>query len=234
MGRTRVEDVMTTDVASVRLDSGYREIAELLDRRGVHAVPVLDTGRRVVGVVSESDLLAKLEFTAPLGGGGAAHPDVGAAPLARRRREAPEKATADRAADLMTSPAVTVGPQESLPVAARAMAEGDVESLPVVDDDGVLVGVVSAHDLLRVHRRPDERLRDDVLDDVLWEWFRVRPPQADAVVHGGVVTLRGVLDRRRQVDLAVRLARGVDGVVDVRNELEYRTDDRGAARAAAG
>jgi CBS domain-containing protein len=218
MGRTRVRDVMTTDVAAVPLDSGYREIIDLLDRRRIRAVPVLDADRRVVGVVSEADLLAKLEFTAPLAG----RPAL----VARRRRDAPDKAAADRAGDLMTTPAVTTGPQASLPAAARTMAEADVKLLPVVDGDGVLLGVVSARDLLRVHRRPDARLRAEVLDDVLWEWFRVRPPQVDVAVRGGVVTLHGWLDRRRQVDLAVRLARGVDGVVDVRDELTYRTDDR--------
>jgi CBS domain-containing protein len=225
MGRTRVSDVMTADVAAVPLDAGYRDIVDLLERRGIGAAPVVDRGRRVVGVVSEADLLAKVEFTAPL---------AGEATLLRpRRRQAPGKALADRAADLMTTPAVTVGAAESLSAAARTMAQGDVKMLPVVDDDGLLVGVVSARDLLRVHQRPDAELRAEVVDDVLWQWFQVRPPRVDALVCGGVVTLRGELDQRRQADLAVRLTRGVDGVVDVVDELTYRADDA-AGTAAAG
>ncbi|MEU5722083.1 CBS domain-containing protein [Micromonospora sp. NPDC047738] len=98
----QVGDVMTTDVATVEAASPYRRIVDVLIRRGVSAVPVVDSFRRVLGVVSEADLLHKVER--------AGQPDERRIFAGRRRRAAREKADAQLAEELMTAPAVTTYP----------------------------------------------------------------------------------------------------------------------------
>jgi CBS domain-containing protein len=210
MGRIRVRHVVTVEVVAVGEDKGYQEIAELLADLQIGAVPVTDEYRHVVGVVSEADLLAKVEFEAPF---------PAAARLVNRRRAARAKAVGNVARDLMSAPAVTIEPELSVVAAARKMNEEQVKWPPVVGSDGVLMGVVSRRDLLRGHLRPDPEICDAVLSEVFWEWFRLMPPDVSVTVHEGVVTLAGELERRRQAALAVRLAHGVDGVVDVVDRL---------------
>jgi osmotically-inducible protein OsmY len=105
------------------------------------------------------------------------------------------------------------------------MADEHVKRLPVVDSRDTLVGIVSRRDLLRIHLRADDDIREAVTEEVLWQWFRVRPPQVVVEVQDGVVTLSGELERKRQVSLAVHVTRAVDGVVDVVNRLACRIDD---------
>ena len=96
MKRYTVGDVMTTDVVTIHDTCGYKEIVETLADHGFSAVPVVDSDRRVIGVVSEADLLHKMEFP-----GGDPHARL----LERKHvRVAREKAGADEAAHLMTAP----------------------------------------------------------------------------------------------------------------------------------
>jgi CBS domain-containing protein len=142
MKTTTVREVMTAPVVAVRRHARYAEIADTLRRHGVSAVPVIDARTRVLGVVSEADLLPKVEFPA----------DGGTGPLVpehRRQRRARAKAVLDTAAELMTHPAVTVSPDASITHAARLMDDHRVKRLPVIDSEGRLVGVVSRCDLLR-------------------------------------------------------------------------------------
>lgn len=212
----QVQDVMTTDVLSVREGTAYREIVDVLAGRHVTAVPVVDGARQVLGVVSEADLLYKVEL---LG-----RPRQRRVLANRHRREARAKATATLAGDLMTTPAVTVAPDAPLPEAARIMDERQVKRLPVVDDLGRLVGIVTRGDLLRVHLRRDVEIRRDVVDG-LRRTLGVPAGVVDVTVHGGVVTLTGQLDRWSTVHLALRLTRQVGGVVEVVDALGYAIDD---------
>ncbi|MEW2551365.1 CBS domain-containing protein [Streptomyces zhihengii] len=136
MKRVRsVADVMTHAVITVDGDTPFRRIAETMEQWHVSALPVLSEEGRVVGVVSEADLLLKAE-------GG-------------------DEARAVRARELMTRPAVTVPSGASIAEAARLMARGHLKRLPVVDD-GRLVGMVSRGDLLKVWLRPEEDLAAEV------------------------------------------------------------------------
>jgi CBS domain-containing protein len=218
MGRWRVEDVMTTEVVTVREDTAYRDIVEVLASTGTSAVPVLDSDRHVVGIVSEADLLPRIEY--------AGEDAAVIAPLLQRRHrgESAALATGEIARELMTSPAVTIEPQASLVEAVRVMEQHHVKRLPVVNPDNSLVGIVSRRDLLRVHLRTDDEIRASVLDQ-LYTWFRTAPPAVDVEVRRGVVFLSGELDRSRQVPLAIHLTRHVDGVIDVVDKLSYRIDD---------
>ncbi len=215
-GHATVADVMTTDVLTVRESTPYKEIARLLAERRVSAVPVVDDDGRVVGVVSETDLLRKEEHLVPWRSRRLAY---------RGSRIERKKAAATVAAELMTTPPVCIELGASLPAAARAMTDHDVTRLIVLNADGRLAGIVSRSDLLRVFLAPDEQIRERVtrrlIRDALWDDpFAVR-----AEVRDGIVTLTGELERRSLVPIAIQFARTVDGVVGVRSELSYLCDD---------
>ncbi|MEV4482496.1 CBS domain-containing protein [Micromonospora coxensis] len=213
----QVGDVMTREVVTVGEETPYRQIVDTLIRHGISAVPVVDGFRRVLGVVSEADLLHKVER--------AGNPDERRIFEGRRRRTAREKADALVAKELMTAPAVTTFPGSTLPSAARLMDRETVKRLPVLDDLGRLVGIVTRSDLLRVHLRTDAEIREDVVQEVLRRVLAVRDGLVTVQVRAGEVTLDGRLDRRSAADLAVRLAGQVSGVVRVVDRIGYDVDD---------
>jgi CBS domain-containing protein len=180
-------------------------------------VPVVDSLQRVLGVVSESDLLHKIEFS---DGSGERRVFEG-----RRKRAARTKAAGDVARDLMSAPAVTAMPDTPIAVAARRMEEEQVTRLPVVDDLGRLAGIVTRGDLLRVFLRTDAEIRRDVVDEVLRKVLAVEPGTVRVEVHNGVVTIEGRVDRRSAAALAIRVSHAVPGVVDVVDKLDYHFDD---------
>jgi CBS domain-containing protein len=212
-----VRDVMTATVVTVAPGLGYKQIADLLIDVGVSAAPVVGDDGRVQGVVSEADLLHKVEFNGA---------DVHARLFERRRaRLAREKATGETAAQLMTSPAITVPATATLTAAAQLMERHDVKRLPVVDEEGNLVGIVARRDLLRRFVRSDEQIRTAVLDSVLRGVLWLDPIEVDVAVAAGHVRLGGKVDRRSTAQIAVRLVRGLDGVVGLTDELEWEFDD---------
>jgi len=214
----RVEDVMTKAVVTVSRTASYRELVDLLVEHRFSAVPVVDEFQRVTGVVSEADLLRKIEYA------GADQPRLFEG---RRRRGERIKASARTAADLMSSPPVLALVGTPLAAAARLMDSENVKRLPVVDDLGRLVGIVTRGDLLKVHLRPDDEILADVESAVL-RTFRTDETQAvRAEVAGGVVVITGRVDRWSTADLADRLTRQIPGVVDVVvDKLQYDYDDR--------
>jgi CBS domain-containing protein len=124
----------------------------------------------------------------------------------------------------MSAPAITILPDASIVTAARRMESNAVKRLPVVDELGRLVGIVSRRDLIRVFMRPDEAIRRDVIDQVLRRTFWITPAEVPVEVHEGVVTLTGVVEHRAMIDVAVRLTQAIDGVVDVVNRLTADDD----------
>ncbi|MEJ3747032.1 CBS domain-containing protein [Actinomycetes bacterium KLBMP 9797] len=216
MKKTTVGDVMTTNVATVQENTDYRSIVDLLVGRRISAVPVLDDTGRVIGVVSEADLLYKIEFA-----GAPEHRRI----FPGRQRSDRDKGAGRVARDFMSAPAVTITADATVAEAARRMAERRVKRLPVVDGDGRLAGIVSRPDLLRVHLRPDAQLRRDIVDEVLSRTLWIEPGVVTVVVQDGVVALRGRLDRRSLAEMAARLTAAVPGVVRVDDELTYDLDD---------
>ncbi|MEK9523331.1 CBS domain-containing protein [Streptomyces venezuelae] len=204
-----VADVMTRKVVAVLPGADFKEIVTAMQRWKVTAVPVVEGEGRVRGVVSEADLLLKEEF----------HDHRLGLLEQLRRLDATAKAGSRRAEDLMTSPAVTVAPEASLPQAARLMAAHGVKRLPVVDASGAIRGIVSRSDLLKVFLRSDEDLATEVRHEVIEHLFPLSHRQVDVRVDAGVVTLSGEVRDGGLVPLAARLARAVEGVVDVRCEL---------------
>jgi CBS domain-containing protein len=125
----------------------------------------------------------------------------------------------------MTAPVITIGPEASLGQAARLMHEKRVKRLPVVEEGGKVVGIVSRADLLKVFMRPDEEIRQEVVGDVLARMLSIGPDRVRATVRDGVVTVEGLVERRSLIPLLAGLVRGVDGVVGVEERLRYETDD---------
>jgi CBS-domain-containing membrane protein len=216
MGR-RVRDVMTQDVVTVDDHAAFKEVATLLTEHRVSALPVLDGEGRVVGVVSEADLLLKEEF--PEG------PPGGRPLQGRRRRETRAKAAGGTAAELMTSPAVTIGPDAGVAEAARLLHRHQIKRLPVVDPAGPLLGIVSRADLLKVFLRADADIAAEVRQQVLTRAMWIDPDTVVVEVRDGVVTLTGQPERRSLIPIVVSLVRGLDGVVDVVDRLSFEFDD---------
>ena len=204
-----VKDVMTAEVVVVRRETTFKEMAAVLRRYRVSALPVVDDAGRVVGVVSEADLLAKKALADP---GVAAellhHQDV-------------RKAEGLTAGDLMTRPAVTAAPEDPVEQAARMMHFMRVKRLPVVNSGGELVGIVSRSDVLAVFDRPDEDIRTDIVDTMLRHEFLIDPRLFKVTVQSGVVTMEGCPETAALGRALVRKARHVPGVVAVRDRLTY-------------
>jgi CBS-domain-containing membrane protein len=216
--RRTVQDVMTREVVAVRGPTPFKELVRLLNEHRVTAVPVLDdAGRLVVGVVSETDLA--LKEVAPL-----REARTPAFETAQHRGER-AKAASLTAAELMTAPAVTVGPDEPVATAARRMYDRRVKRLPVVDHSGALVGIVTRADLLKVFLRSDEELRFDVLDHVIGDLVPLPPGAVEVEVSDGVVRLTGRVRRRSQALAMEKVTGAVDGVVAVASRLTWRVDD---------
>jgi CBS domain-containing protein len=209
-----VKDVMTTQVIWVERDTPFAEIAASLRQFRVSAFPVLSETGEVIGLVSESDLLAKLA----LGNGEDGMPGMITGIL---RQHETEKARAVTAGDLMTSPAATVSPDDSVEHAARLMYVRRVKRLPVVDAAGHLAGIVSRADVLAVYGRPDIEIGAEIRREVLLPESPADPGTFDVTVTDGVVTLAGKPRTCTQGHDIVRRARHVQGVVAVRDRLQY-------------
>lgn len=212
-----VSDVMTHTVAAIGRKANFKEIVQLMEQWKVSALPVLEGEGRVIGVVSEADLLPKEEFRdsdpdLPR----SRHRSTGGTPITQLRRLSDlAKAGAVTAEDLMTAPAVTVQANATLAQAARTMAHAKVKRLPVVDEVGLLEGVVSRGDLLKVFLRDDEDIAEEVRREVVSYLFRAPLSPVRVQVHDGVVTLAGRVRDTSLVPVAARLVRAVEGVVDV-------------------
>ena len=211
----RVSDVMTTSVVTVDRITPYQEIDRLLTERKISGVPVLMMGRQVAGVVSEADLLAAEDETARRARMANA--------IGRRWRLRKRPHTSLTAGALMTAPAITIGPGATIPAAARLMNTRHLRRLPVIDEDGKLVGIVSRRDLLSVFLRPDADIVHDARQ-VLGELPLADPKDVIVTVRHGVVSLTGTMrpepgQEQDLIPLALRLIWDIDGVVDVVNKL---------------
>ena len=218
MSHRKISNVMSTDVATVRPGTPFKDVVRILEQRDISAAPVVDETGHVLGVVSQADLLVKQ---------GTQEPEWTRSPMTwwRHRRNA-RRAEATTAAELMTTPAITVTAHSTVAYAARELTRHNIKRLPVIDDDGKLVGIVSRKDLLTVFLRKDEDIRDGIIHNV-FEFGLGMPAGALAhvTVYDGKVTLGGQLELKSQLSLVEEMTRHTDGVVDVTMEMTYRHDD---------
>ncbi|WP_327426106.1 MULTISPECIES: CBS domain-containing protein [unclassified Streptomyces] len=216
MQHRMVSDLMTTSVVRVRKNTGFKEIAKLLAEYDITAVPVVDDDDRPVGVVSEADLLRKEAGQLDPAG---LLPVLHSRPVDRAKREA------TTAEGLMNSPAITARPQWTVVEAAQVMERYHIKRLPVVDEADRLIGLISRADLLRVFLRGDSAIREEISGNVLVRTLGIAPDSVTVRVVDGRVSLKGTVERKSLIPVAVRLCQGVDGVVDVTEQLSHRTDD---------
>ncbi|MEV6538822.1 CBS domain-containing protein [Streptomyces sp. NPDC051665] len=222
MKHNKVGSVMTSDVVRAEYGTPFKEVARLLAAHRISGLPVVDEDDKVIGVISETDLMVRQATT----------PDPFEPPRRRRfaaltrgGRQQTAKTEARTAGQLMTGPPVTVHADDTIVEAARTMAQHRVERLPILDEADRLVGIVTRRDLLQVFLRPDAEIHEEVVQDVLGRTLWVPPHGIDVSVAEGVVTLTGQLERRSETDIAVSMTRQIDGVVAVVDKLTHRLDD---------
>ncbi|MFF7716814.1 CBS domain-containing protein [Streptomyces sp. NPDC007988] len=216
MQHRRISEVMTRRVVTVNRDSSFKEIVRLFADNDITAAPVVDDDGRPLGVVSEGDLLRKASSL----------PDPDGRWTRLRLLPMDEaRAEAETAGAMMTSPAVTARPDWNIVETARTMDRHKVKRLPVVDESGRLVGLVSRRDLLRPFLRRDEAIAEEIRTEVLDRTLGVAPDSVRVSVRQGVVTLTGRVAERADIPVVERLCRSVDGVVAVHHTMEYEYDN---------
>ena len=193
----------------------------MLRNQRVSAFPVIDDDNKVIGIVSETDLLTKeaLEGTVPTTLQG----------LTNQRVQS--QVNGVTAADLMTRPAVTIGPDEPVTSAARLMYNQRVKRLPVISDDGRLVGIVTRSDVLSVYSRPDADIQHEIGQDLIVGVFLCDPARVTVSVTDGIVTIEGTAESTVVGRDVIEAARHVEGVVAVRDRLSYPADPANPASA---
>jgi CBS-domain-containing membrane protein len=215
-----VRDVMTREVVTATPSTPFKAIAEMLASHRIGAVPVVDDARRPVGIVSEADLLLKQELA-----GASRRPPMVPALDSWLHRRARHKASGLRAADVMTTPVVTVEPGRTLADTARVLHARRLRHAPVVDGAGRLIGIVARSDLLRPFAMDDDALRLTILSEILDARLGLRWDTVRVEVAGGVVTLRGRLERRVEAVAVRQAVEAQPGVVAVVDLLTYAKED---------
>jgi CBS domain-containing protein len=211
-----VKDVMSTHVVAVRENAAFKEIAAALREQRAGAFPVLDAANKVVGVVSEADLLAVEAVD------GSVH---GLFQGLRHHRRLPGAGPVT-AADLMTQPAVTIGADEPALSAARLLYSRRVKQLPVTSPDGTLIGIVSRSDVLTVYSRPDEAIEHEITQELILRALLGDPSRFTVTVKDGIVTIDGAPESADVGREIIDRARHVEGVVAVRDRLSYPPAER--------
>lgn len=216
-----VDDVMIRTVLSVRPETTLKEVAGLFAEHRFRILPVVSDDGAVVGVVADADFLLKQRS---------------ADGVARRRfsrilGEASEarlqlaKVEAVTAGEAMTSPAITIESDRSIGQAATTLIERAVDSLPVTLD-GVLVGIVTRSDLVRVFTRTDEQLAGAIRSDIVRWTLLLEPSQFHVTVTDGVAVIRGRVERRSIAEMVGPLVAMHPGVIHVDADVSWELDDR--------
>ena len=208
----KVEEVMTTDVVHVLADTPFKECVDMVGLHRIGALPVVDGSGRLLGILSESDLLRKEEVK-----GGNAEP----------------RGSARTAGEAMTRTVVTVAPGTAVAQAARLMHRSSVRHLPVTDGGGRLIGIVARGDLLKVFLRSDESIRREIDEELLPRTFGIARGALEIEVRQGVVHISGEIEQRGQARLVLEFVQRVEGVVAVESGLNHLKDDTGDRQVQA-
>jgi CBS domain-containing protein len=210
-----VKDVMTTHVVAVTKEASFKDVAALLRQHQVSTFPVVDAEGKVIGVVSETDMLPKEALLAGL-------PEQGPGPdAAVHDHNDFVKAIGVTAASIMTTAPITITPDEPVTSAARLMYSCKVRSLPVVTEKGYLTGIISRADVLSVYGRPDGQIGQEITQDLIATGFGADPGRFLVTVKDGIVTLAGHPDTAQQGRNILAEAWHIEGVISVRDRLTY-------------
>ncbi len=214
----KVEDMMTREVWTVRSETPLKEAAEILARQRVSGLPVIDADNRVVGVLSEGDILFKERGKTEEKGFLASLLELGLP-------DVDSKLAARTAGEAMTAPAVTIGPKRPLAEAANKMIENGVNRLPVVDQDGKLLGIVTRADLVRAFVRSDDEILHDIREDVIQRTLWIAPETIEVSVQNGEVQLSGTVETKTDAELIPTFVQRVPGVVSVISKLRWHEEN---------
>jgi CBS domain-containing protein len=216
----KIKDVMTTDVVTVGPNDSLKQVASILAERGISGLPVVDEAGSLLGVVSEADILFKERGPTQRRGGLLAwllEPD-GAQKLEAR--------TAEQA---MTAPARTIGPDRQVSEAAGRMLEEHVNRLPVVDDQGKLLGIVTRADLVRAFVRSDADITREIREDVVLRTLWIAPESLNISVENGNVKIGGEVETKNDAEMVEAFVSRVPGTVSVDSHLTW-LEENGARR----
>lgn len=209
----KINEIMTADVVTVTVDAPLKQAAHLLAQYRVSGLPVVDETGTVVGVLSEADILVKE------GGERKKHGGVLGWLLEPSEPWLEEKLDAVTAGEAMTAPALTIAPDRSVREAALTMLEEGINRLPVVDEAGKLVGIVSRANLVRAFARTDGEIAREIEDDVLRRTLWLEPGNVRVAVENGAVALEGRVETPSDVELLETMVRRVPGVVSVESSV---------------
>jgi len=194
----KVADIMSAPVFTVRPEASVKEAARLLIEHSISALPVVDASGKLVGIVSEADLLPMETRPDPRSQATPIPPTAGSSPRA--------------VSDVMTKTVISIHTNSEVSQAARLMIDADVKRLPVLDENR-LVGIVSRRDLVKVIARRDQDVEAELtrrLADVGLDLT-----DGSVKVKEGIATIElGASDPGRR--LAESVALTVAGVIEVR------------------
>ena len=214
-------DVMVAPVITVKPSTTVKEVAELFLEKRISAAPVIDSQEKLVGIVSEGDLLHRVEAGTERHRSWWLEGFIGNDTLATEY----VKAHGRKVSDVMTRKVITASPQTPLHEVATLMEKNAIKRVPILEN-GQLVGIVSRADIVRAFVRPDQDLERTIREKVIVETMWLDPADVELEVADGAVRVRGTLDRRSTAQILERFIGQVDGVVAVQADLAWRLDDR--------
>jgi CBS domain-containing protein len=218
----RARELMSTPVITIRPEASLKDLAEVMVAHGISGLPVVDRGGTLLGIVSESDVMEKIE------GGIASETEAGFPRLLTvltKALDGAPKTTARTAADLMTARVVSAGPDATVQELVHLMITYDVNRIPIVEA-GRVVGIVTRADIVRVLARPDAAIETDLRWRIAHELW-INPEALRVSCRNGIVTLAGTVDTHADAELIRRWAAKTEGVVAVDGrELRYAVDER--------
>lgn len=215
-----IQDLMTTDAVTVREGTSLKEAARLMAGKGISGLPVVDAEDRLVGIVTEADFVERTS-----------HKERAGLVKMLFDRDS-RRLTADSVGGAMTRKVLCIEPDATHAQAARVMEQGKVKRLPVVDEDGRLVGIVSRSDILSVFARPDEAIEEEIRHRIIGQVLALEPDTVSVEVDEGRVRLEGTVPARTEANLLAGLVPGVDGVISVESSVRYLVDDTARAEEA--
>lgn len=222
----KARDVMVSPVITMGENDSVRDVARLLVEKRISAVPILDAAGKLVGIVTEGDLMRRAET-------GTEHPYSWLSLFLSEGAIAADyvKSHATRVKDVMTRNVRTAGPDAPLYEIADLFEENHIKRVPILNDSGELVGIVSRANILQAFASlrptldialPDSAIREKLLQELRGQpWAHVH--RLNIVVSNGVVDLWGLVrsDRERQ---AITVAAGrIPGVTAVNDHLLRET-----------
>jgi CBS domain-containing protein len=212
----KVTQIMSRPVITVAPGTGIKEAARLLVEHGISALPVLDATGKLVGIVSEADLLPTQTRPDPRSQATPLPPSAGSAPQTVR--------------EVMTRPVLVLTADAEVSQAAQMMLETNVKRLPIVEG-GQVIGIVSRRDLVKVIARRDDELEGEVarrLGELGLDMSR-----GAVKVAGGVATIH-IEEQETTRRLAESVALTVPGVLEVRFAAPRSASRVSAAKRAGG